>query len=302
MTEQKTLSPRAWSELILLGVIWGGIFLTTRIALDEIGVATSVFWRTSLAAILLWLVVFLRGQKLVFTGRTVVGFVGMGLLNNVIPFGLLNWSQLFLASGLVSIFNATTAIFGVVVAAIFLADERLGARKLTGALIGLAGVIAAIGPTNLAALDPTNLAQFAALAATLSYAFAGVWARKMLAGLPAETAAAGMLTASALITLPAALIIDGPLDLTLAPATWGGIAYMSVIGTALAYLLYYRVLAAAGSGNLMLVTLIIPPVAIALGAWVRAEQITSGALMGFALIALGLVIIDGRLLRRRQKV
>ncbi|MEP5010658.1 DMT family transporter, partial [Roseobacter sp.] len=226
-------------------------------------------------------------------------FLVMGLLNNVIPFSLLNWAQLYIETGLTSIFNATTAIFGVLVAGLLFADERLTWRKSLGVAIGFLGVVTAIGFNNLLNLDPRNLAQLAALGATLSYALAGAWARRALKGLPPVTAAAGMLTASSLITVPAAWLIEGPMSFSLTTSTWGAILFAALVATAGAYLLYYRLLATAGSGNLMLVTLLIPPVAILLGTAFLGESLTPQALSGFLLLALGLVVIDRRALPQR---
>jgi drug/metabolite transporter (DMT)-like permease len=139
------------------------------------------------------------------------------------------------------------------------------------------------------------LAQLAIIAGTICYALAGVWARHFLSGLPPQVAAAGMLTGSTLITVPLAWMIDGPITLDLQPVTLLAIGYYSLIATAGAYLLYYRVLALAGSGNLALVTLLIAPVAIVLGAVVRGEVLSPHAFAGFALLALGLAILDGRI-------
>ncbi|SHJ24938.1 EamA domain-containing membrane protein RarD [Shimia gijangensis] len=292
---QKTISVRAWAELLLLGIVWGGVFLAVRIALNEIGVLTAVAHRTFWAALVLWMAVASLKLSIPRSPRVWGAFLVMGLLNNIIPFTLLNWSQLYIESGLTSIFNAATAIFGVVVAAIFFADERLSARKTLGVVIGFLGVVTVIGFQNLTAINITSVAQFAALGATLSYAFAGVWARKQLAGLTPQVAAAGMVTCSALIALPAAWIVDGPFRFGLQPQTWAALAYFSVIATAGAYLLYYRVLAMAGSGNLMLVTLLIPPFAIGLGALILGETLSANAFTGFGLLALGLLVLDGRL-------
>ena len=152
----------------------------------------------------------------------------------------------------------------------------------------------AIGLEHLLAFDLRSLAQLAIIAGTISYAFAGIWARKRLTGLAPEVAAAGMLTGSTLIMLPAAWIIEGPITLALQTQTWLAIGYYVVIATALAYLLYYRILALAGSGNLMLVTLLVPPIAIVLGAVVLGETLHPRAYLGFGVLALGLVILDGR--------
>ena len=297
MNPQKSLSPRVWSELLLLGLIWGASFLTIRIALDEIGPLTSVAHRTGWAMLVLWGVVLLSGLPLPRSPKVWGAFLVMGLLNNLIPFGLMAWGQLHIESGLTAILNATTAVFGVLLAAFFFADERMTARKTIGVLLGFLGVALAMGIESLAQFDITNLAQLAVLAGTVSYAFAGVWARRHLSALPPQVAAAGMLTGATCFTLPLAVWIEGPLSLDLELQTWGAIAYYAIIATAGAYLLYYRVLAAAGASNLLLVTLVIPPVSIMLGALVLGEALGPNAISGFVCLAIGLLILDGRVLR-----
>lgn len=297
---QTSLSSRAWAELMLLGLIWGGSFLAIRTALDEIGPLTSVLWRTGLAAALLWAVIAIRRLPMP-PRRLWPALAVMGLLNNVIPFSLMAWGQLHIASGLTSILNAATAIFGVLVAALVFADERLTARKALGVALGFGGVVLAIGPDALRGFDITSVAQLAVLLGTVSYACAGAWARKTLSGLPPIGSAAGMLTGASLIMAPLAVMFEGVPRTDLSAATWGGIGYYAIVATALAYLLYYRVLAMAGSGNLMLVTLVIPPVAILLGAWARNETLSPAAFAGFGLLALGLMVLDGRVSRRARK-
>ncbi|MEM8653897.1 MAG: DMT family transporter [Pseudomonadota bacterium] len=296
MKPQKTLSGRAWAELILLGIIWGASFLSIRIALDEVSPLTSVAHRTFWAMCALWIVVALMRLPLPRDPRIWTAFLGMGILNNVIPFGLMAWGQLHIETGLTSILNAATAIFGVIAAAIFFADERITPRKAMGVTLGFFGVATAIGLDNFRNFDLRSLAQLAIIAGTISYALAGVWARRFLGDLPPQVAAAGMLTGSTVITVPLAWHVDGPITLALQTDTIIAIAYYAIVATAGAYLLYYRVLAMAGSGNLMLVTLVIPPIAIVLGAWVRNEALNPNAFLGFALLALGLVILDGRIL------
>ena len=132
------------------------------------------------------------------------------------------------------------------------------------------------------------------LGATLSYALAAAWARSRLSHLPPQVAAAGMLTGAVLVLLPTALLFDGLPSLHLMPETWAAIAYASVVATAGAYLLYYRVLAMAGSGNLMVVTLVIPPVAILLGTLVLGEALSPRAYLGLALLGLGLLTLNRR--------
>ena len=297
MKTQKDISGRAWAELILLGCIWGASFFSIRIALNEVPFVTSVLHRTGWAMLVLWAVVIVMRLPIPRDPRVWVGFLVMGLLNNVIPFALMAWAQLHVETGLTSILNAATAIFGVIVAAIIFADERLSMHKALGVLLGFFGVATAIGLESFRSFDLRSLAQVAIIAGTISYAFASAWARLRLSGLPPQVAAAGMLTGSTLIMLPVTLIIDGPVRFDLKPVTWAAIGYYAIIATAGAYLLYYRVLAMAGSGNLMLVTLLIPPVAIMLGATFLGEALHPSAFVGFGLLALGLVILDGRALR-----
>ncbi len=298
MTRQIAMTPRAWAELLVLGTIWGGSFLANRIALNEVPVLTTVAVRVALAAVVLWGIVLARGTPLPRQPRLWAALLGMGLLNNVLPFTLITWGQLAVPSGLAAIINASTALFGVLLAALVFGDERLTGRRLAGVALGMAGVATAIGSAVLADLSPASLPQLALVGAALSYATAAVWARRMLRGLAPMAAAAGMLTASSLLMVPLALWIDGPPRAVPAPAVLGALGYLAVVATAGAYLLYYRVLAVAGAGNIGLVTLVTVPVAIVAGALVLSETLGLGDYAGFALIAAGLAVIDGRLLRR----
>ncbi len=290
--------------MLLLAAIWGASFVSIRIALDEIGPLTAVAHRVGWAALALWVVVRMMGLPVPRDPKIWIGFLGMGLLNNVIPFGLMAWGQLHIESGLTSILNAATAVFGVITAAIFFADERITLRKVVGVCLGFAGVAVAIGLENLRNFDLRSLAQLAVIGGTVSYALASVWARKRLSDQPPQVAAAGMVTGASVIMLPLAWVVEGPLTLDLQPRTMMAIGYYALIATAFAYLLYYRVLAMAGSGNLMLVTLLIPPFAIVLGALMLNEALRPAAYGGFALLALGLLVLDGRiwrLFRRRAR-
>ena len=292
-----TLSGRAWVELCLLSLLWGGSFFSIATALREIGPFTVVLHRVGWAALLLWGIILIRGYAIPREWRIWGASLIMGCLNNVIPFSLMSWGQLHVESGLVSIFNAMTAPLGVLVAAILLSDERLTANRLGGVLLAFAGACVIIGLDDLANLDLRALGQWAVIGGALSYAFASVWAKVTLRGVEPVVAAAGMLTGSTLVMLPTASLLEGLPTLDLSRPTWGAIAYYSIFATAAAYLLYYRVLGMAGAGNLMLCTLLIPPVAITLGWTFLDERLSPQAFMGFALIAFGLILIDGRVLR-----
>ncbi|MBF9042047.1 EamA family transporter [Rhodobacterales bacterium HKCCE4037] len=281
-----------------LAAIWGASFLAIKLGLEELPFLTLVAHRVFWACLILWAYVLIRRLPLPRDPRTWGAFLVMGLLNNVIPFGLMAWGQQFIETGLTSIFNAGTAIFGVLVAAMVFADERLTPRKALGVLVAFFGVAVAIGLDSFRQFDLRSLAQLAVIGGTISYAFAAAWARRTMAGLTPQVSAAGMLTGASLIIVPVALVADGVPQVPEMPATWAAIAYFSVIGTALAYLLYYRIIALVGSGNAMIVTLLIPPVAIFLGAIVLDERLEPFAFAGFGLLALGLVILDGRLFGR----
>jgi drug/metabolite transporter (DMT)-like permease len=213
------------------------------------------------------------------------------------------WGQLHIETGTVAIFNASTAVFGALVAAAVLPDERLTARRAAGVALGFSGVVALVGLEAAAGLSVRSLAQLAVAAGALSYAFAAVWARLRLRGLPPEVAAAGMLCCSAAMTAPLAVAFEGRPTLALGPAAWAAVAWCAGLGTAGAYLLYRRVPAVAGAANLALATLMIPPVSIALGAAFPGERLGPEAGFGFAVVAAGLAVVDGRapgLLRRRR--
>lgn len=294
MTDQKSLSGRAWAEMLVLALIWGGSFLSIRIALDEISPLMSVAHRVTWAMLVLWVVVAVMRIPLPRNPRIWFAFLVMGLLNNVIPFVLMAWGQLHIESGLTSILNAFTAVVGVVMAALFFSDERLTPRKIIGVVLGFFGVSVAIGLENFKNFDLRSLAQLAVIGGTVAYAVAGVWARKNLVGMPPQLAAAGMLTGATVIMLPLVYFVEGLPTFDLQPRTLVAIGYYAVIATAAAYLLYYRVLAMAGSGNLMLVTLLVAPIAITLGAVVLGEKLSANAFVGFVILAVGLIILDGR--------
>ncbi|MEO9862734.1 MAG: DMT family transporter [Yoonia sp.] len=300
MIKQQTMSARAWIELCLLSLIWGASFLSIRVALDEVGPLTAVAHRTVWAMFVLWIVVYFKGFAVPRDPRVWFAFLIMGLLNNVIPFSLMAWGQLHIETGLTSILNAATAVFGVLAASVFFADEKLTLRRGLGVTVGFFGVATAIGLDAFLSFDLRSLGQLAVIGGTISYALAGVWAKKRLVGLSPHIAAAGMLTGSSVIILPIAFIYEGPIRFDLQPVTWAAIGYYALIATALAYLLYYRVLKMAGAGNLMLCTLLVAPVAIILGAIVLREELPLRSYFGFAILAAGLTILDGRLLQRRN--
>lgn len=297
---KRSMSATEWAMLVGLSVLWGGSFFFTGIALTELPTLTFVLLRLGLAALILNMVLPFAGLRLPGGCAVWAAFLGMGLLNNVVPFCLIVWGQTHIASGFAAILNATTPLFTVVVAHRLTTDERMTGNRLAGVLAGLAGVAAMVGPAAFAGLDASLLAQLAILGAALSYACAGVFGRRFKRmGIPPLAVAAGQLTAAALLVLPVALVVVRPWTLP-APGPFVSAAILgtATLSTALAYVLYFRLLASAGATNLSLVTFLVPVSAILLGALVLGERLEPRHYLGMALIGCGLAAIDGRLLRR----
>lgn len=294
MITQKQMSGRAWVEMLILAILWGGVFFTVAIALQEIEMFGLVAIRVTIAAVLLWVYVLFLGRPIPNTAKVWFALLIMGILNTALPFTLLTYGQTQIESGLTAIFNAGTAVMGTLVAAIFLSDEKLTRRKTVGVGFGIAGAITAIGIESLQTFDLRSLGQLSCIGATISYAFAGVWARKNLVGVRPDVATAGMLTGATLVMIPAALFIEGVPNFNWSLGTWLALLYYIPLATCFAYLMYFRILEMAGSANTLLVTLLVAPIAITLGAIFLDENLPLNSFVGFALIAIGLAIIDGR--------
>lgn len=288
------LSPLTWTLLGALALVWGTSFLSNRVALTEASVLSVVTLRVLGGMVLLWLWVALRRLPLPHAPRYILHFLVMGALNNAIPFSLIVWGQKHIDSGLASILNASTAIFGVLIAALVFSDEHLTPRRALGVGIGFCGVVLAIGPEALRGFNPASVGQLAIIGASISYGFAGAYARFAMRGIAPEVAAAGMLTGGAIWLVPAWLMIEGVPQFGWSAPVWGAVLWLGAGCSALAYLIYYRILALAGAGNLSLVTLLIPPVAIIAGWAVYAERLGWNAWAGFVVLAAGLLILNSR--------
>ena len=284
--------------LLTLASVWGGSFFFAEIALGEIGPFTLTFLRVLLAVPVLGAWLYIRRIPVPRGAMFWAGCCVMGALNNVIPFSLLFWGQSQMESGLAAILNGMTAMFAAVVAGLLLKDEPLTRNKVLGAAVGLAGVMVIMGPGLIRGLDPSDLAQLAILGATISYAFASVWGRVALTGAAVEANAFGMLVCSALLSIPMMLWVEGVPSFGLSLGTWAAMLALATVSTAMAYVLYFAILSSAGAANLMLVTLLVPAFAVALGAAFLGERLPPQAYLGFGIIALGLLISDGRLSRR----
>ncbi len=289
---------KATLMLLLLAAVWGGSFFFGEVALSEVPPLTIALHRVLWAVPVLALIVRYQGLSIPQSARIWGAYLVMGALNNAIPFSLIFWGQTQVSSGLASILNATTAMFAAVVAGILLKDESLTQKKIVGAALGIAGVASIMGPSALTEFNLGNLAQLAILGASLSYAFAGVWGRSALSGQPPLVNALGMLVGSTILMIPIVLIENGTPSFNLTAGVWGALLGMATLSTALAYVLYFAILARAGAANLLLVTLLIPPFAIGLGVTFLGERMEPEAWVGFGIIALGFAVTDGRLFSR----
>ena len=298
-TIKSTMGPVEWAMIIALSLVWGGAFFFGGIAVQELPPFTIVFVRVCLGALTLWGVVIAFRIPIPKNASLIPVFLGMSLLNNVIPFCLIVWGQTHIASGLASILNATTPLFTVLVAHGLTADEKLTPARIAGVLIGIAGVAVMIGGAALETAGMPVLAQLAILGAALSYSFAGVFGRRFKRlGVDPVLTATGQVTASTVVLLPLMLAVDQPwlLPIPSLPVI-GSLIGLGVLSTAFAYILFFRILSAAGATNLSIVTFLIPVSAVILGVLFLNETLEPRQVLGMALIGAGLACIDGRILK-----
>ncbi|PDT31053.1 EamA family transporter [Rhizobium sp. L9] len=291
------MSAWIWSLLLLLGLIWGGSFFFARIAVQHIPPLTLVFLRLLLAGLALH--VYIAGRFDIYSTLKARWreFLILGLINNALPHALIFFGQTRIGAGLAAILNATTPIWTVLIANYLTSDEKLSSAKIAGCLVGLAGTIVLVSPGLSASGQAPLWALLLPVLAAISYGFAATYGKRFK-DVPAPVTAAGQLTASSLITLPLSLLADRPWTLSLPPLDiLLAVLALALVSTAFAYILYFRIMAAAGATNASLVTLLVPPSAILLGVLFLGERLAVGEFAGMALIGFGLVILDGRAYR-----
>ena len=292
----QAMTPRHWGALLFLSVLWGGSFIFNAVAVKEIPPITMVAVRLLLGAAMLAVFTFASGVKMPRGVRIWGAFAVMGAFNNAVPFALFAWSQTHITAGLASILNATQPLFTLLLAHLLTRDEKMTGGKLVGALVGLSGVAALVGGD--AASGGPVVAPLACLVATVLYAYTAVFARRFAGlGIAPLAVAVGQLVTGGLLALPVALLVDRPWTLTLPSlAALGALAGQALLSTALAYVVFFDLIAKAGSTHAGLVTFLNPVTAIAVGALLLGERLEAGHVVGLTVIALGLAFIDGRLL------
>ena len=293
------MTNKDWLRIVALGFLWGSSFLYAELLLRYLNPLMIVFLRVGLAGLILLLICLIKRFPVTLTGKDLTNICVMGALNNVIPFSLIVWGQQTTTGGLASIINASTAFFSILLAALLIPQERLTWNRIGGVIIGVAGVAIAVDATNVLQFSENNTGAYLILLATVSYAFAGVWAKLRMQNLPSLVSATGMLVTSAIMMVPL-LFVTGtfqflPIDLHVFSLA----LQFAVICSVFAYLLYFKILETTGAGNLLICTIIVPPSAILLEVLILDEVIGLNELAGLLIVTIGMVVLDGRLLSRR---
>ena len=298
----KPMGRTDWAMLLGLALIWGSAFLFIKLAVTSFEPVTYVWLRLAIAAAALVVILRVNGQRLAMPLALWLSIGLLALLNNVVPFILFGWGQRHIASGLAAILQATTPIFGVLAAHFLTSDERITPGRLVGVVVGFVGVATMIGPQLVSDGGKPLVAQIACLFASLLYALAGIHARRFKAlGVGPLHLATAQFVAGAVMLAPVMLLVDQPwLGLPTSLTAWGSVAVLALVCSAFAYIIFFRLIERAGATNSLLVTLLVPPVAIAVGALVFGERLGANQVAGLLLIAAGLAVIDGRLLKRMR--
>jgi drug/metabolite transporter (DMT)-like permease len=290
------MAARDWILLVTLSLLWGGSFLFVELALTSLPPLTIVWLRVALAAGLLALV--LRVGRGAWPARAAwSALLVMGCLNNAVPFTLFALAQGQITGALAAVLNATTPLFTVLVAHVSTSDERITPGKALGLALGFAGVVVMMAG---AGFGGSLAAKLACLAAALSYGLAAVWGRRFRRmGVTPLATATGQVMASTLVLLPVWLVVDRPWRLGW--PGWeaaGAVLAIAAFSTALAYLIFFRLLARVGATRLALVTFLIPVSAAAMGWAFLGERLAPEQVTGFALIAAGLLALQGSIVRK----
>lgn len=297
-----SMSPTEWSLLGLLSLLWGGSYLFNSLAIREVPVFTVVAYRIVLGGLALHLALRVLRIPFPIDRLSLRAYTGMAILNGAVPFSLIVFGQTLVPSGVASILNSTTPIFTMVIAHFLLRSERLDARRAMGVMLGFAGVVILFSD-RLGQGTGQLLGLFACLGASLSYGLSNVFGRTFIVpGAHPLALAAGQLTFAAVPLVPLCLLVDQPFARPMPSWTaLGAMTGLGLLSTAVAYGLFFRILTRAGATNVSLVTLLIPCSAILLATVFLGETLPGMAFLGLAVIASGLLVIDGRLLERLRQ-
>jgi drug/metabolite transporter (DMT)-like permease len=283
------MGAREWLLLAALSALWGCSFLFVELALRDLPVFTVALGRTGIAAAFLLLLLAATRAPLLPLVQRWREFLLLGALRAAIPMSLIVWAQTRIDSGVAGILNSTSPLFTMVIAHLLTTDDRLTPQKLIGCLIGMVGVVVMIGMEFLSRLGDGVGGQLAMLGATCSYGFAAVYGRRFDTGSNTGSAA-GMLSGATLLILPLALAIDRPWALSPGPLSISALFALALLSTAVAFVVWFRLITTAGPSNTSLVTFLIPLAALGFGVLLLGEKPTLGSLLGLAIILAGLAV------------
>ena len=286
-----------WIRIAILSLVWGGSFFFVEVMLEAMPPMTSVLGRLIIGLAGLVGLLKLLGHPLRPLMTQWRSFALIGLINNAIPFSLISFGQTEITGSLASIINASTPIMTAVVAHQLTTDERLSLRKTLGIAFGFGGVLVLFGPAAMQ--DGASLLGMAAgLTATICYAFGSVYSKRLKSNPPILNAA-GQVLYGTLWMFPVVCLIDQPWSLPMPGiGPWLALMGIGLLSTTLAFFIYFRVLKTAGASNVVLVTFLVPVSASALGIAFLGEVLAIQHILAYLLIALGLAIIDGRIVAR----
>ncbi len=279
-----------WIYLVLLSLMWGTSFLFTKIAVEHIPPATVVTARLGLAAVVLVAVMLRRGWPLSHAPRLWLHLLVLSLLGNTVPFFLIAWGQQSIDSALAAMLLASMPLVTLVLAHYFVEGEPLTTGKALGFTIGLLGIVILVGPDAVRGFGGDRVAilsQLAIMVAALCYSINAVLARRLPPG-DATAHTTATITLAALTILPFGAGEGAAAAAHLTAASAFSLAWLGIVSTALATILYFRIIASAGPTFLSLINYLIPPIAIVVGAAVLGERPSARAIAALAVILLGI--------------
>ncbi|MDA9834655.1 DMT family transporter [Gammaproteobacteria bacterium] len=296
------MKSKDWLMIFCLGGLWGSSFFFVELLLEMLSPFLIVYLRVALAAILLLFILLVKQVKVTLNASLIFNLFIMAMLNNVLPFLLIAYGQQTVTGGLASILNANTSLLTILIAPLLIPSEKLSFNRVGGAIIGVCGVIVAVGYENIFQIYENNLGKYLILLATLSYAIASVWAKLRLDGVPALISATGMLTGSAIILTPFAFFYNFDELANLSLSAFSMSALFAILCSVLAYIIYFKILESAGASNLLVCTVIIPPSAILLNLLFLNQAVSQSEMIGLLIIVVGLIILDGRYIKSSEQL
>ena len=287
-----------WLVFIILGILWGSSFLWIKIAIQEISPLLLVTLRLSFAIITLTIVAIIARPLWPQGKRLWLALVLFGLINTAIPYFLISWGEQYIDSAVAAILNSSTPLFAMVIAHIFLDDDRITLPRLTGLLIGFVGIVIIVSRDlgqNESGMQYTTLlllGQAAVLLASFLYAGSAVFAKRNLEGLsPVVQGLVPIVGASTFLWLLVPIVED-PLSLPELPITWIAIAWLGLLGTGFAFILYFYLIHSVGPTRTTLVTYIFPLVGLVLGVIVLGEKLDLRLVVGAGLIIISVAVVN----------